>query len=143
MKRKILIAVVVIAVAAIWFQSVLPSEISSQESGWFTEHIFRPLAEWLGIDNVSSNTVRKLAHGFEYMVLGLLTMVLWKGKVAYSFQMCFLVAFLDETIQLLSKRGSGVLDVWIDIGGTIMGIVIILLIEIIRNKKCEDGNEST
>ena len=139
MKRKLLIVIVAIIVAAIWIQSILPSEISSQESGWFTEHIFRPVAEWLGINPISKLAVRKLAHMAEFFVLGLLATVLWKQKVIYSVQMCFLVAFLDESIQLLSKRGSEVLDVWIDLCGAIIGIGLSAMIVFIRKRKIRRG----
>ena len=135
MKRKPLIVIVAIIVAAIWIQSFLPSEISSQESGWLTEHIFRPVAEWLGINSISKLAVRKLAHMTEFFVLGLLSTALWKRKVIYSVQICFLVAFLDESIQLLSNRGSEVLDVWIDLCGAIIGIGLSAVIAFIRKRK--------
>lgn len=139
MKRKLLIVIVAIIVAAIWIQSFLPSEISSQESGWFTEHIIRPVAEWLGINPISKLVVRKLAHMTEFFVLGVLATALWKQKVAYSFQVCFLVAFLDESIQLLSKRGSQVLDVWIDLCGAVIGIGLSAMILFIRKRKIQRG----
>lgn len=137
MKRKLWIVIVAVVLAMIWFQSFLPEQVSAQESGWFTEHILRPIAEWLGIEKISTNVVRKLAHAFEYMVLGLLTMVLWKGKAVRSLQMCFLAAFLDETFQLLSKRGSQVIDVWIDLGGTVVGIGLFLLMRLLFVRKRE------
>ncbi len=135
MKRKILVVFVIVVVAAIWIQSILPADISSQESGWFTEHIIQPIAEWLGLGSISKLIVRKLAHFSEYFILGLLATALWREKVVYSFQMSFLVAFLDESIQLLSKRGSRVLDIWIDIGGAAVGIGLYLLISVLVKKK--------
>lgn len=137
MKRKLWIVIVAVVLAMIWFQSFLPEQVSAQESGWFTEHIIRPIAEWLGIEKISTHVVRKLAHAFEYMVLGLLTMALWRGKTFRSLQMCFLAAFLDETFQLLSKRGSQVIDVWIDLGGTVVGIGLFLLVRLLLVRKKE------
>ena len=135
MKRKLLIAIIAIVVAIIWIQSILPSEISSQESGWFTEHIVKPAMERLGLEAISELVVRKLAHMTEYCLLGLLVTMLWKKKPVLSFQLCFLVAFIDESIQLLSNRGSEVLDIWIDISGAILGIGLSLIIDIVRKPK--------
>ncbi len=137
MRRKLWIVIIAVVLAMIWFQSFLPESVSAQESGWFTEHVIQPIAEWLGIEKISTHVVRKLAHAFEYMVLGLLTMALWKGKTVPSLQMCFAAAFLDETFQLLSKRGSQVIDVWIDLGGTVVGIGLFLLVRLLFVRKKE------
>ena len=140
MKRKLWIIIVAIVLAMIWIQSLLPAQISAQESGWFTEHIVRPIAEWLGIEKISTHIVRKLAHAFEYLVLGLLTMALWKGSTIRSLQMCFAAAFLDETFQLLSNRGSQVIDVWIDLGGTVVGVGLFLLVRILFVRKSNENS---
>ena len=38
-----------------------------------------------------------------------------------------LAAFLDETLQLFSGRGSMVADVWLDFAGVVFGVAVITL----------------
>ena len=38
--------------------------------------------------------------------------------------MCFFVAFIDETIQIFSGRGPQIRDVWVDLLGASIGLLI-------------------
>ncbi len=79
------------------------------------------LGKWV-LDNI-----RKVAHFTEYGLLGIEAAVLVyvfaenrkkrisSGGVSIFFALT--VAFFDETVQIFSKRGPSVSDMWIDIGG--------------------------
>lgn len=70
----------------------------------------------------SEAVLRKFAHFTEFLVLSVLVSAL-SDKRLISFYICFTVAFLDESIQLLSGRGSQIQDVWIDLIGVIAGLM--------------------
>lgn len=50
---------------------------------------------------------------------------------------CFTVAFLDESIQILSGRGSLISDIWVDLIGVVIGIVVGKVFTIISGMKNE------
>ena len=101
--------------------------------------------------------LRKIAHFAEYGLLGSLVFLLLvfighgedrnkympfpKNKLPMSLLFGFLVAFTDESIQIISKRGSSILDVWIDLFGyttlTFILAIICFLIKFIREKRKE------
>lgn len=73
-------------------------------------------------------SIRKLAHVLEFMVFSALTYAIVRPQTKQGycnvFFSGFLVAFLDETIQLFPEgRGSYVIDVWIDLVGIVLGIL--------------------
>ena len=70
---------------------------------------------------MSIEIVRKLAHVFEYTVIGALLGALLQRKPLPTFGIGMAVAVADETIQLLSGRGSTIADVWIDLCGVAIG----------------------
>ncbi len=104
----------------IWGQSLLSQDISAQESGWFTVHILNPI---LGLFGMTADRVivRKLAHVAEYAVYAFLVTLFFEGKAKRVFLTGFLTAFSDETIQIFSKRGPMIADVWIDLIGVTIG----------------------
>lgn len=76
-------------------------------------------------------SIRKLAHVLEFMVFSALTYAVVlpqnKQELCNIFFIGFLVAFLDETIQLFPEgRGSYVIDVWIDLIGVALGILLMI-----------------
>lgn len=121
MKRKILIGCAAAAILFAWIHSAMPSGISGAESGWFAEHIINPVWTLLFGQGMSIEIVRKLAHVFEYTVIGALLGALLQRKPLPTFGIGMAVAVTDETIQLLSGRGSTIADVWIDLCGVAIG----------------------
>ena len=103
-------------------------DMSAQESGWITEHIIAPVLALFGVDEVSTHLVRKIAHVSEFLLLALLVCAYLKGRVIKGFYVCFTVAFLDESIQLLSGRGSLISDVWVDLIGVVLGAAMASLV---------------
>ena len=122
-KSKILAVSIILMLAFIWIHSMMPRSVSGQESGWVTLHVIQPVLSLLGIEGISETVVRKLAHITEFFVLSVLVTSLFNGKWLISFHFCFSVAFLDESIQLLSGRGSQIQDVWIDKIGIVIAIL--------------------
>ena len=122
-KRYVLIALTVAMLLFIWGQSLLPRELSAEESGWFTTHIINPLLGLFGL-SVKGTLVRKLAHVTEYTILSILLTLLFRGSIRHVLPVGFSVAFLDESIQILSKRGAMIQDVWIDLLGVLIGYIL-------------------
>lgn len=133
MKKNLLIAFLIMAVAFIWGQSVLPEALSSTESTLFTEKVLHPIERFLfGTESWSTAVVRKCAHVLEFAALGFLLHLLFchlalprPALKALSFG--GLVGLLDETVQILSGRGAVVSDIWLDISGAIIGITLAAL----------------
>ena len=126
---RIVLLIVTGAVAALIFlQSLLPQSVSAQESGWFTEHIVNPLLRLFGAESQGDSVVRKIAHITEFAVLSALLVFCFRGQITKSAGLGFTMAFLDESIQLLSDRGALISDVWIDLigiaAGTLFGYLI-------------------
>jgi len=82
-----------------------------------------------------NNTIRKNAHFFTYLVLGILTMVTFRISGArkyksftWAFTVCTAYAILDEVHQLfVPGRGSQFTDVVIDAAGAAVGIGLYLI----------------
>ena len=137
MGQKLLLAAIIIAIAFIWGHSLVPMDMSAQESGWITEHIIAPILALFGVDEVSNHLVRKFAHASEFLLLALLVCAYLRGSVIKGFYVCFTVAFLDESIQILSGRGSLISDIWVDLIGVVIGIVVGKVFTIISGMKNE------
>ncbi|MCR5760863.1 MAG: VanZ family protein [Sphaerochaetaceae bacterium] len=122
--RKLNITLFIIVVALIWAQSIIPPSTSTNESSWITSHLINPVLNFLGFESLSVYIVRKIAHVTEFAVLGLVTSTLFRKKwknYAYAILICFIVAFIDESIQMFSGRAAAILDVWIDLSGAVAG----------------------
>lgn len=120
----------VLNVALIWGNSLLPGDVSGAISGWVRDLIARLLGLQDAGQDVGHGLLRKLAHFTEFACLG--------GLLAWLFAMLqrhkllslgcgFLVACADETIQrFVPGRGPSFRDVLIDTSGVITGIVLLL-----------------
>ena len=131
MKKKVLLIVIIAMIAFIWGQSLLSQADSSKESS-IVLNIVRPLLEFFyGPGKVTNNLVRKIAHFTEFAALGLALSFLFKNRrygIMYVFGIAFLAAFLDETIQIFSGRGSMIKDVWLDLFGAACSAAVFFLI---------------
>ena len=117
----------------IWGNSMLPATVSSAESHGLLD-LLRPL-----FGSLTDHVLRKLAHFTEFSLFGFLvslTVRNHKKRLLISVVAAFFAAFLDETIQIFSYgRGPAISDVWIDVSGAVLGIVIFELIRLILKKK--------
>ena len=144
MKRKILYLLIIATLAFIWGHSMAARDLSSEESGRIFKLLYPILTRILPDSMVTDHLVRKCAHFTEYTVLGMELSGLFtiKGRRRLfrdgmvflpAFFTGFLVAFIDETIQIFSGRGPMIADVWLDSLGVFTGALIITLIRTIKN----------
>ena len=145
MKKKILILMTIIWIMFIFFNSSQTAQVSGVRSGRIVSIIY-DLFSWIGFDIEIGNLsiwIRKLAHVFEYLLLGILVTIIVfdmnlkiSYKYIYSFTIPLLVAIVDETIQtVIPGRSGNVLDVLIDSIGIIIGLIITVTIKTRRYKK--------
>ena len=138
-RRRALIAVIALTLLFIWGNSLLPATASaalSQRVGQLLSQILHlPFATDAG-----RGTLRKLAHGTEYLILGVELSLLLRPvprRPGSLLILCGLsAALVDETIQLfVAGRAGAIRDVWIDLGGFLTGIILYLLIRQLRGRK--------
>ena len=134
--RIVLIILSIVILAFIWINSSLPASISKA--------ISMAVQKILGIDS-TQHLIRKTGHFSEFLFLGLSLFMLVNLTVKQIKDRVFSVSFLtifipltDETIQLFSQgRSAEVGDIWIDIGGFLLGCIaaamFILIIKLISN----------
>ncbi len=104
-----------------------------------------PLLSALGVsEDLMHTVVRKMAHMAEFGVLGMLWAAALLPKTGKRFKemcgccvLCLGAAAVDETIQLFVPGRSGeLLDVSIDLAGSILGIgVVAILLHMFSGKK--------
>lgn len=126
-------------VVFIFGNSLKPAGESSEDSSFFLEIIHQvPFLRW-----ISHLLLRKMAHFFEFFVLGVLLCFdfnpIWRKNIFYlSFPMLvsLIIPLADETIQAFAEgRGSSVIDVWIDFSGALTGIAVVAALLLLRNYK--------
>lgn len=119
----------------IWGNSFFSKETSSSES----EGLFKMLTPFFdfifGEGVITHSFFRKLAHFGEFGLLGIEISLLFfelfgqdKKKIFQSIRLGLYVALIDETIQVISKRGPSVVDVWIDFAGFLTAIIMFYMI---------------
>ena len=114
----------------IWSNSLANSVHSNALSGW-VERWLKPLIDPQG--NISGKTfdygVRKFAHVFEYAVLGALlvfgTAQMKNRSTWHLLLVVLLAAVIDESIQFYTGRTSQLQDVWIDVCGACIGMLLV------------------
>ena len=130
----------VVNLAFIWGNSLLPGEISGAISAFVRDLLAKLFPVGAEKPDAGHGLVRKLAHFTEFCTLGMLFFWLYGMLLKKPWQhillpfLCgLLAACMDETIQcFVPDRGPGIKDVGIDTLGVTLGIVIIYFI---RKKK--------
>lgn len=140
---KACIVLLILNVAFIWGNSLLPAEYSRVLSG-FVKNVLAVFLPASGSEEGGEghHLVRKLAHFTEFACLGLLLSwlmyMLYKPRwecVALPLLTGILVAAVDETIQFfVPERGPRISDVGIDTLGVLLGIVLINVFISIKQK---------
>lgn len=127
----------VLCLAFIWGNSLLPAEESGQVSGRLSQILAAIFGSWA----VEAEWLfRKLAHFAEFALLGLLlgwNEILHRGKatVLAAF-LGLLIAMADETLQLFSAGRAGMVsDVWLDFAGVLGGLCLLWLLTRLKNRK--------
>lgn len=139
-KHRILAAVTVLTVLAIWGQSLMSRDASTAESSWVLIKVNALFNIIFGSSAATEHAVRKTAHFTEYFILGLEYAGLqwqdfsWK-QAGIAANGALVTAFLDESIQLVSGRSAEVRDVWIDFAGAAAGIALMAAFHGIPGKR--------
>ena len=119
----------------IFSNSMKVGNVSEAASGRVLDLVRRVLTR-LGMPGVANHItmhlIRKLAHFCEYMLEGFLLMLCLRvytrrfiRHMSWPILGGLLTALTDETIQLFSPgRSSQVMDVWIDFGGVMAGLLV-------------------
>ncbi len=134
----------VLNLALIWGNSLIPGEISGKISGFVTELLGKLLGLTPGESQGGHGLLRKIAHFSEFACLG--GLLGWRfalgGKrgqtlVCQTLLGGLITACVDETIQIfVDGRGSSLIDVWIDFSGAAAGMLILLFgYDLITKKK--------
>lgn len=111
------------------------ADISEQESALFLD-FFSKIISKLENNDTGMYIVRKSAHFTEYLILGVLLALEfvnivkgWFRRFVEPWMLALFTAFIDETIQLFVEGRSGqVTDIWVDVAGAALGILITLAI---------------
>ena len=105
MKRRNIIIGIILILLFIWIHLVISERKSYKESLWGTENVLNPFLEHFGISAVNKDLVRKVAHVLEFFLLGIFTSYFWKGNIIITIYSGLTIALIDETIQVVTKRG--------------------------------------
>lgn len=136
----------IIAAAAwlgfIWWNSLQPASVSSQQSGAVLEGLSALLSALHLPDVLDMHLVRKLAHATEYAVLGLLLAgacggwrAVWPARLWAALSGCLAAAVVDESIQLFVEGRSGqISDLWVDLAGGLLGAAAAMAVLHLRRK---------
>ena len=137
-------ALLILNLAVIWGNSLLPAEISGAISGFLAQLLGRLQGASQSEAAAGDGLLRKMAHFTEFACLGLLLARRFaltgheKAEIVCRTLLGgFVAACVDETIQLfVSGRSSSLIDVWIDVCGAAAGLVILLIgVKIVKNRK--------
>ncbi len=128
--RIVLIIAIIFTLGFIYTQSFLSREASAEQSDSMAGIIEEIIPPDTPAGEFIITNIRKIAHFTEFFVLGAeisLYMILFIRRTSYRVACMFsglLLAFFDETIQIFSKRGPSISDVWIDYFGFMSAAVI-------------------
>ena len=139
MKSKTLLIIGILINIFIWTNSLMPSNLSSSQSGLIVNLIY-PVFKNVFDVNTFTTIVRKLAHFTEFMFLAIIFSYYFKSiniKNPYLITMIYglIVAIIDEAIQtFIPGRAGLIIDVLIDFSGVITGVLVVFIISKIRLK---------
>lgn len=137
-RKKALSIFLVILITAtllfIWGNSIKTVAESGKESKQVLTDTKPALESVLGKGKATDNLVRKFAHLIEFSALGgeFALLIILRGRVKIQgvfncLSAGLFAAVIDEALQIISKRGSQVSDVLLDLGGVAAGITLTLL----------------
>lgn len=141
-KRIFYLILTILIISFIFYNSIKNGQESSDASRTILNYI-NHFFEMIGTEiSVTGYFVRKMAHFIEFFVLGISAMLLFDSFLGlkieilgYPLFLCTITPILDEYIQSFSiGRSSQVSDVLIDFSGAFLGILLIFIILVIKNK---------
>ena len=120
-------ALLILNLAFIWGNSLLPAEASQAFSDWMMSALGSVPVEQA--PEAGSGVLRKIAHFAEFTTLGFLLawlFALLRRGIWWALPFGMAAACLDETIQMfVPGRGPGIRDVAIDTCGVLTGIFLL------------------
>ncbi len=148
-----LIAVIVLTVVFIFSRSAKSKEQSSAESDAVGEIVEEIIPDDVPQKDFIVFNIRKIAHFVEFSILGAelaAYVLIFRRKslfVVSSYVLGLILAFLDETVQVFSKRGPSIIDVWIDFAGLFITASLVYLVFwvsalITKRVRCSSGGKS-
>lgn len=148
-RMRLCTVLLVLNIAFIWGNSLLPGSVSGALSGWLKSVLAMLFPGGSDDPDAGHGLLRKLAHFTEFACLG--GLLVWlcsmlRRPAVLSVLGGFLVACIDEGIQMfVPDRGPGILDVLLDTAGTLVGMSVVLLgytVYIMRNKQVLEEKSS-
>ncbi len=138
----------VINLAFIWGNSLLPGSVSSVFSNWVRDLLASLFGGTPG-ESTGGGLLRKLAHFTEFACLGLCLRWLFGMVRTGTWQQClpallcgFCAACIDETIQIfVPNRGPGIPDVLLDTLGVAVGIGLLTAVHTIWYEKAKENTQ--
>lgn len=144
-KRRVYACLFALILAFIWGNSMLTREVS----GAISQVVASILGGGSGTTSEGHYLVRKLAHFTEYAALGTVAHLLFDSLTADRCKKYVTISLIgvatplvDETIQIFSSRGPALSDVWIDVGGYIVGVLLTLAVLALVRKSGKRGENS-
>ncbi len=138
--KIIIITLLILNILFIFTNSLLPPELSSEESEAFGGILSKLFPPDTAFGAFIRDNVRKLAHFAEFFTLGVLsalvTRLYLRGRVTVLMSYVFglLVALVDETIQIFTGRGPMISDVWLDFSGYVLSLTLVYILILLINK---------
>jgi len=143
-RMRICTALLILNIAFIWGNSLLPGEVSGAFSDWVKEILAKLFASD-DLQDSGGGLLRKIAHFSEFAMLGILfswRFGMLQKKLHWAAVSGFLTACADETIQrFVPDRGPSIWDVGIDTCGVLTGMLLIYIGHSIYKKRTNDPLE--
>lgn len=147
-KKYFIIILAVLWIGFIFYNSSKPGTISNEKSKDITKIVMNTFNDdnrYINLYSLNKDNliIRKLAHGFEYLILSvLISLTYFMGNtkiklnnIIYTLFLSLLVANSDEFFQLfVPGRTSSVRDVFIDFLGAIVGVLLVILLKFMYSK---------
>lgn len=131
----LLLLLILLTLAFIWSRSCKSIPASRAESEAVLNVLRYPLELLVGEGNATDHLVRKLAHFFEFGVLGVeISALAWHSRdcsakaMALTLLLGFLCGAIDETIQAFTGRGNQFSDVLLDFSGFVTGTILLYIL---------------
>ena len=133
MKKLIISISCIFWLGFIFLNSSQTGNISHERSMKFVNNILKRIFQNSNFNTSQLDMIaRKCAHGFEFMILAVILVILFTlikvsrvNAVIYSLFIVILIATFDETLQLfIEDRTSRVTDILIDFSGGIIGAIL-------------------
>ncbi len=149
--RILLIVLISISVLSCFIQSLMPPEVSERESDTVADVIAEVIPPDTAVGEFTETNIRKIGHFFEYGIIGLelaiygalfITGKLRTALISLAF--AHSVAFVDESLQIISGRGPAIADVWLDtIGFCVFYLLTVGIILVCSRIKSKIKNKET